>query len=151
MQCLLTQERKNFEGVLASPPLVCQATFRHSATWSSCPRWRWTHHVRNNSPDENKKQEMWQVLRVTLNRLPGTFRRHVSTGRHQTRPERAGSASELKPSETNATIAGVLCRRSLLVSTPPPTRLPFLPLRRERERKVYRITLAPDLPIHLEQ
>ncbi len=66
------------------------------------------------------------VLRVTLNRLSGTFRRHVSTGRHQTRPERAGSASELKPSETNATIAGVLCRRSLLVSTPPPTRLPFL-------------------------
>jgi len=53
------------------------------------------------------------VLRVTLNRLPGTFRRHVSTGRHQTRPERAGSASALKPSETNATIAGVLCRRSL--------------------------------------
>src|SRR6267142_2635274 len=68
----------------------------------------------------------YRVLRVTLNRLPGTFRRHVSTGRHQTRPERAGSASELKPSETNATIAGVLCRRSLLVSTPPPTRLPFL-------------------------
>src|SRR6266478_6566296 len=39
-----------------------------------------------------------RLLRVTLNRLPGTFRRHVSTGRHQTRPERAGSASELKPS-----------------------------------------------------
>src|SRR5882762_8412673 len=77
----------------------------------------------------------YRVLRVTLNRLPGTFRRHVSTGRHQTRPERAGSASELKPSETNATIAGVLCRRSLLVSTPRPTRLPFLPLRGERERK----------------
>src|SRR2546425_13099053 len=54
----------------------------------------------------------YRVLRVTLNRLPGTFRRHVYTGRHQTRPERAGSASELKPSETNATIAGVLCRRS---------------------------------------
>src|SRR2546425_7537735 len=67
-----------------------------------------------------------RVLRVTLNRLPGTFRRHVSSGRHQARPDRAGSASELKPSETNATIAGVLCRRSLLVSTPPPTRLPFL-------------------------
>jgi len=73
-----------------------------------------------------QRRRSFQLLRVTLNRLPGTFRRHVSTGRHQTRPERAGSASELKPSETNATIAGVLCRRSLLVSTPPPTRLPFL-------------------------
>src|SRR5712664_3736310 len=93
----------------------------------------------------------YRVLRVTLNRLPGTFRRHVSTGRHQTRPERAGSASELKPSETKATIAGVLCRRSLLFSTPPPTRLPFLPLRGDGNGRVYRITLAPDLPIHLEQ
>src|SRR6267378_2352000 len=93
----------------------------------------------------------YQLLRVTLNRLPGTFRRHVSTGRHRTRPERAGSASELKPSETNATIAGVLCRRSLLVSTPPPTRLPFLLLEENGNGKVYRITLAPDLPIRLEQ
>src|SRR6266850_6032226 len=39
----------------------------------------------------------WILLRVTLNRLPGTFRRHVSTGRHQTRPGLAGSVSELKP------------------------------------------------------
>src|SRR6266850_1699985 len=43
----------------------------------------------------------WVVLRVTLNRL-----RNVPTSRfdRKTRPERAGSASELKPSETNATI-----------------------------------------------
>jgi len=37
------------------------------------------------------------VLRVTLFRLPGTFRRHASPGGKQNRPGPAGSVSELKP------------------------------------------------------
>src|SRR2546425_8472092 len=92
-----------------------------------------------------------RVLRVTLNRLPGTFRRHVSSGRHQARPDRAGSASELKPSETNATIAGVLCRRSLLVSTLPPTQIGRASRRERVEISVVAVSLKTKLPIHLEQ
>jgi hypothetical protein len=56
----------------------------------------------------------------------------------------AGSVSELKPSETNASAAGVLCRRSLSVSTPANT-VAFRShsLRDERERKAQSRFVSP--------
>src|SRR5881296_2617473 len=56
-------------------------------------------------------------------------------------PMTAGLVSEPKPSETNATTAGVLCRRSLLACRPTHS-LPFPLLRDERERKTQRCIVS---------
>src|SRR2546426_3394522 len=56
-------------------------------------------------------------------------------------PMTAGLVSEPKPSETNATTAGVLCRRSLLACRPTHS-LPFRLLRDERERKTQRCIVS---------
>jgi hypothetical protein len=96
------------------------------------------------------------VLRVTLFRLPGTFRRHISTGTsqiptggNQIPPGPAGSVSELRLSEINATTAGRSCRRSSSAFGPA-SAFPFPLLSEETGTKRLSDLSESSLPVHLE-
>src|SRR5260370_538838 len=68
----------------------------------------------------------YTVLRRTINRCSGTFRRQIPTGRTADSPGAAGSVSELKPSKSRRDERRHFCRRSLLV--PAPALPAFLPV-----------------------